>query len=143
MKQIFEKALPYCVSELSDKRLQFKTVSDSIESMLVQVPTKKNCMPHFLRPLYTRPHATRYECYYIPEYMCLTRPSMTRFECMLTQMTSTETEAWRSKYAADKAAAEEAARMKTEESAKKKAESAAAKSQKEAVNKVAKAFKSK
>ena len=130
-------------AELSDKRLQFKTVSDSIESMLAQVPTKKNCMPRFLRPLYTRPHATRYECYYIPEYMCLPRPSMTRFECMLAQMTSAEAAAWRSKYAADKAAAEEAARMKAEEAAKKKAEAAAAKSQKEAANKAAKAAKSK
>ena len=68
-------------AELSDKRLQFKTVSDSIESMLAQVPTKKNCMPRFLRPLYTRPHATRYECYYIPECMCLPRPSMTLSVC--------------------------------------------------------------
>ena len=75
--------------------------------------------------------------------MCLTRPSMTRFECMLAQMTSAEAEAWRSKYAADKAAAEEAARIKAEEAAKKKAEAAAAKSQKEAANKAAKAAKSK
>jgi len=39
-------------AELSDKRLQFKTVSDSIESMLAQVLKKKTCMPRFRRPLY-------------------------------------------------------------------------------------------
>jgi len=88
-----DKAPPAVVqkaeAELDDKRVQLATVSDSIESILGQMPAE-------------------------------------------------EATSWKEKQAADKAAVDEAARVKAEAAAKKKAEANVKKAEKEAANKAAK-----